>query len=126
MVKNKLNSNFETINYLFNQDKKKVLTYHPDKAKQSGQPSRVEESELFTCITKAFEILTDPIKRRSFDSVDPTFEDDIPSISEKAKNNFYQVFERIFTENSRYVCVFLKMQSFRSHLNIFFKLKMVY
>jgi DnaJ-class molecular chaperone len=82
-------------------DKKKVLTYHPDKAKQSGQPSRVEESEFFTCITKAFETLSDPIKRRSFDSVDPIFDDDVPSVTEKTKNNFYQVFERVFNENSR-------------------------
>ena len=79
-----------------------MLKYHPDKQKQSGQPSRVEESEFFTCITKAFDTLTDPIKRRSFDSVDPTFNDDVPSLSEKSKNNFYQVFGRAFTENSRW------------------------
>ena len=38
-----------------------------------------EDDDYFTCITKAAEILSNPVKRRAFDSVDPTFDDSVPS-----------------------------------------------
>lgn len=51
----------------------------------------VKERDIFTCITKAFEFLTDPVKRKSYDSVDSTFDEAVPSISESNKKNFYKV-----------------------------------
>lgn len=78
--------------------KQKVLVHHPDKKKGSG----VQERDIFTCITKAFEILSDPVKRTSFDSVDPKFKDDIPSVTENSKKNFYKVFGDAFEKNARW------------------------
>lgn len=53
----------------------------------------------------AYEILGDPKKRRAYDSVDPTFNDDIPIVSSNSKQNFYTVFDTIFKENARYMCI---------------------
>jgi DnaJ family protein C protein 2 len=78
--------------------KKKVLKYHPDKNKESG----AKERDLFTCITKAFEFLSDPVKRKSYDSVDPTFDETIPSVSDSSKRNFYKAFGDAFERNARW------------------------
>ena len=75
-----------------------MLTHHPDKQKQSGS----KERDYFTCITKAFEILSDPVKRKAFDSVDPTFDDDIAPVSESNKRHFYKVFGELFERNARW------------------------
>ena len=75
-----------------------MLKHHPDKNKNSGS----KERDYFTCITKAFEILSDPIKRCSFDSVDPLFDDYTPPLNESSKKNFYKVFSKVFDENSRW------------------------
>lgn len=48
----------------------------------------------------AYEMLSDPVKRRAFNSVDPTFDNSVPSKSE-AKDNFFQVFSPVFERNSR-------------------------
>lgn len=79
-------------------DKKKVLKYHPDKMKEAGP----KERDIFTCITKAFELLSDPVKRKSYDSVDSTFDELVPSVSESNKKNFYKVFGDAFERNSRW------------------------
>lgn len=78
--------------------KRCVLNHHPDKKKGSGP----KERDYFTCITKAFETLSDPVKRCAFDSVDPTFDDDVPPVSEHSKKNFYRVFREAFTNNERW------------------------
>lgn len=51
--------------------------------------------------TPAIEILSDPVKRRAFDSVDPTFDNTVPSKSE-AKDNFFKVFGPVFERNARW------------------------
>lgn len=79
--------------------KRSVLNHHPDKKKGSGP----KERDYFTCITKAFEYLSDPVKRMSFDSVDPTFDDDVPPVNEYSKKNFYKVFREALERNSRYI-----------------------
>jgi DnaJ family protein C protein 2 len=72
-----------------------VLKHHPDKKKESG----TRERDIFTCITKAFEQLSDPVKRMSYDSVDPKFKDDVPVVSENNKKNFYKVFGDAIARN---------------------------
>ena len=57
----------------------KVLKHHPDKRKGQGEEI-LEDDDYFTCITRAFENLGTATKRRAFDSVDPLFDDDIPSL----------------------------------------------
>uniref|UniRef100_A0A8C4RQD5 DnaJ homolog subfamily C member 2 n=1 Tax=Erpetoichthys calabaricus TaxID=27687 RepID=A0A8C4RQD5_ERPCA len=78
-----------------------VLKHHPDKRKAAGEQIVEGDNDYFTCITKACEILSDPVKRRAFDSVDPTFDNAVPSKSE-GKENFFDVFAPVFERNSRW------------------------
>lgn len=80
--------------------RQKVLKHHPDKRKAQGEDVRTDD-DYFTCITKAYEILGIPSKRRSYDSVDPTFDDSLPS-SNELKKDFYHVFNKYFDLNGRW------------------------
>lgn len=73
--------------------KQMILRYHPDKSKRI-------ESERFSLITHAFELLSNPTLRRSYDSVDPKFDDSIPNPSNS--DNFYEMFGPVFERNSRW------------------------
>lgn len=113
---------------LFCTDKAMVLKHHPDKRKAAGEQIVEGDNDYFTCITKglplllkaqkqnrssymllfelsycfiaAIEILSDPVKRRAFDSVDPTFDNAVPSKAE-GKENFFEVFAPVFERNAR-------------------------
>ncbi|XP_077449548.1 dnaJ homolog subfamily C member 2 [Stigmatopora argus] len=78
-----------------------VLKHHPDKRKAAGEQISEGDNDYFTCITKAIETLSDPVKRRAFDSVDPTFDNGVPSKGE-GKENFFRVFPAVFERNSRW------------------------
>ncbi|KAF8171331.1 DnaJ-domain-containing protein [Pholiota molesta] len=100
-------------------NRKKVLKHHPDK-KAGAAPAPVADSlylagvnqntnddAFFKCIAKAHEVLTNPEKRRQFDSVDPVFmelEEDIPSAAEiKSKNlDFFKTLGPVFELYSRF------------------------
>jgi len=47
----------------------------------------------------AHEILSDPVKRRQFDSVDEAIYDDPPSI--KTKGDFFEIYVPVFERESR-------------------------
>merc|ERR1739838_421095 len=80
----------------------KVLKHHPDKRKAAGEEIK-EDDDYFSCITKAFEILGNPVKRRAFDSCDPTFDDDVPEVLKKDnKDDFISVFGPVFSANTRW------------------------
>ena len=65
-------------------DRKAVLKHHPDKRRRKGEDVSEDVSDdYFTCITKAYEILGNSTSRRAYDSVDPTFDDEIPMKNEK-------------------------------------------
>lgn len=81
--------------------RRKVLKHHPDKRKAMGEEVR-EDDDYFTCITKAWETLGDKMKRRSYDSIDPHFDDTIPSNNEYSKNNFFKVFNEAFDMNAQW------------------------
>lgn len=81
--------------------RQKVLKHHPDKRKAKGEVVNRDE-DYFTCITKAWEILGDKTKRRSYDSVDPYFDDNIPTNSEISKGDFFTVFDKYFQLNSQW------------------------
>ena len=49
----------------------------------------------------AWETLGVPSKRRAYDSVDPEFDDDIPSNNQENKDKFFQVFAPVFERNAR-------------------------
>ncbi|KAF8635701.1 hypothetical protein AX15_000325 [Amanita polypyramis BW_CC] len=96
--------------------RKKVLKHHPDKKVSTvtqnsysylGIHQNTNDDAFFKCIQKAYEVLTNPEKRRQFDSVDPVLtelEDEAPTASEfKAKGlNFFKAFTSIFELHSRF------------------------
>ncbi|XP_035232452.1 dnaJ homolog subfamily C member 2-like isoform X2 [Stegodyphus dumicola] len=82
--------------------RKKVLLHHPDKRRYAGENVKDLDHDYFTCITKAYEVLGNPVKRQSYDSVDPEFDDDIPPVTNYSKENFFEVFQPVFEANSRY------------------------
>ncbi|KAK2158365.1 hypothetical protein LSH36_172g04007 [Paralvinella palmiformis] len=82
--------------------KKKVLLHHPDKRRARGIPVKEGEEDYFTCITRAYEILGVPSKRRSYDSIDPEFDDSIPSVNAESKEHFYESFRPVFERNARW------------------------
>ena len=67
-----------------------VLRHHPDKRRGAGEEVR-DGDDYFTNITKAYETLGDALKRRAFDSVDPEFDDKVPSDKMTNKDKFYDV-----------------------------------
>lgn len=68
---------------MFFVDRKAVLKHHPDKRRRRGDNIENDSDDYFTCITKAYEILGNIQSRRSYDSVDHTFDDEIPSKNSK-------------------------------------------
>ncbi|KAK3579078.1 hypothetical protein CHS0354_029938 [Potamilus streckersoni] len=82
--------------------KKKVLKHHPDKRRARGLQVKDGEDDYFTCITRAYEILGNPLKRRAYDSADPLFDDSVPPVNAQSKENFLSVFGPVFAQNSRW------------------------
>ncbi|OJT02284.1 Zuotin [Trametes pubescens] len=88
--------------------RKKVLKHHPDK--KAGVAGDSNDDAFFKCISKAFDVLSNPERRRQFDSVDPfydIFETDVPTASQvqKAKNPekfFFQSFGPVFEREARF------------------------
>lgn len=79
--------------------RQKVLQHHPDKQQQSSEDL---DDDHFKCIKIAYDILSDPKCRRAYDSADPTFNDDVPSVCEYSKEHFFEVFGPVFEENARW------------------------
>jgi len=82
-----------------------VLKYHPDKRKKDEQldiPKELKLHDYFTCITKAFEQLSNIESRQSYDSVDPSVDDTTPTSYNVKKQDFYRVFKPVFERNARW------------------------
>lgn len=77
--------------------RKKVLKHHPDKKASSGN---VNDDAFFKCIQKAHEVLSDPVRRRQFDSVDEGIPDDVPD--EDEKGDFFTLYAPVFKRESRF------------------------
>ncbi|KAJ3720273.1 DnaJ domain-containing protein [Lentinula guzmanii] len=103
--------------------RKKVLKHHPDKKVTSGALQstssllagvnlNTNDDAFFKCIAKAHEVLTNPEKRRQYDSVDHELmdsqeDDPIPSVFSKNKTGlsdqeFFKTFGPIFERESRF------------------------
>ncbi|KAF9807931.1 hypothetical protein IEO21_08005 [Rhodonia placenta] len=87
--------------------RKKVLKHHPDK--KAGVAGDSNDDAFFKCISKAFDVLTNPERRRQFDSVDPYYElleTDVPTASQlkNAKDNefFFEAFTPVFEREARF------------------------
>ncbi|KAJ2852452.1 Zuotin [Coemansia brasiliensis] len=86
-----------TMDDIIKAHRKKVLRHHPDKKAAQGH---LNDDRFFKCIKKAFDILTDPEKRRQWDSVDPEISTDIPSA--KKKGDFFEIYGPVFERESRF------------------------
>lgn len=80
--------------------RKIVLKHHPDKRKALGQEVKQDE-DYFHCITMAYETLGTLKNRRAFDSVDPEFDDALPTQNE-VKKDFYGSLRNVFKRNSQW------------------------
>ena len=98
-----------------------VLYHHPDKqagsqpkeaaeeeegeekAARASEGTEEESDEMFKAITDAFELLSNPKKRRDFDSLDD-FDDSIPpkDYDPASHGDFFAVFGPVFERNSRW------------------------
>jgi len=89
-------------------DRKKVLKHHPDK--KAGAVGNSNDDTFFKCIQKANDVLTNPEKRRQFDSVDPHYDlldTDVPTAQQvtKAKDPnsaFFKLFAPVFEREARF------------------------
>lgn len=81
--------------------RKKVLKHHPDKRAAAGNQ---EDDSFFKCIQKATEILTDPEKRRQYDSVDEAADVEPPSKKDASKSasSFYKLWGKVFESEGRF------------------------
>ncbi|KAK9466968.1 DnaJ domain-containing protein [Lipomyces arxii] len=77
--------------------RKKVLKHHPDKKAASGG---LDDDGFFKCIQKAMEILSDPVKRRQYDSVDEGA--DVLPPGRKSKGNFFKQWGPVFAAEGRF------------------------
>ncbi|OQR69088.1 dnaJsubfamily C member 2-like [Tropilaelaps mercedesae] len=82
--------------------RRKVLAHHPDKRATMGERVDDIDTDYFSCITRAYELLSNAKLRRSYDSVDPMFDDGVPAVTDKNKANFFTVFGAVFERNARW------------------------
>ncbi|KAI0726946.1 DnaJ-domain-containing protein [Fomitopsis betulina] len=88
--------------------RKKVLKHHPDK--KAGLAGDSNDDAFFKCIQKAFDVLTNPERRRQFDSVDPYYElleADVPTekllkTAKDPQKYFFKAFAPVFEREARF------------------------
>jgi curved DNA-binding protein CbpA len=81
--------------------KKLCLTHHPDKHSQNKSEAEMEEiNRRFLKFQEAFDLLSDPKKRRKYDSLGD-FDDSVPS-GLKPGQDFFQVFGPVFKRNGKW------------------------
>lgn len=94
----------------------RVLQYHPDKLQQQkyqgqGQAKNSssllpEEDAIFKCIFHAYQVLSDPIKRKEYDSVDAqAFDESIPAedaVKPGDIDGFLRLYRHVFKMNGRF------------------------
>lgn len=95
----KMHSTQEQIKRAFH---KACLKYHPDKEESSGVEKSSGDDPVFLKVKEAFETLSDPVKRKSYDST-LEFDDSIPNAKDvKSDADFYRVFGQCFERNLRF------------------------
>ncbi|KAF8452390.1 DnaJ-domain-containing protein [Boletus edulis BED1] len=89
--------------------RKKVLKHHPDK--KAGQSHTTNDDAFFKCIQKAHDVLTNPERRRQFDSVDPHYlalEEDAPTAADFKGNKasdvdyFFKAWAPVYEMEARF------------------------
>ncbi|CAR21765.1 zuotin [Lachancea thermotolerans CBS 6340] len=77
--------------------RKQVLKHHPDKKSASGG---LEQDGFFKIIQKAYETLTDPTKRKQYDSCD--YNADVEPPKKGSKYDFFEAWGPVFEAESRF------------------------
>lgn len=83
-----------------------MLKHHPDK--KATIAGETNDDAFFKCIQKAMDVLTNPERRRQFDSVDPHYqslEEEVPTAAQlkgKDHNAFFKVFAPVFEREARF------------------------
>ncbi|KAG0306678.1 hypothetical protein BGZ97_000658 [Linnemannia gamsii] len=80
----------------------KVLVHHPDKKSAATGSNATHDDAFFKCIQKAYEILSDPIKRRQYDSVDPIPEESYNALKDGADLPFIEAWGPVFEREARF------------------------
>uniref|UniRef100_A0A1I8AVH4 DnaJ homolog subfamily C member 2 n=1 Tax=Steinernema glaseri TaxID=37863 RepID=A0A1I8AVH4_9BILA len=80
--------------------RQKSLNHHPDKRKEKDA-AKSWTDDYFVCINNAYTQLY-VNDRRAFDSVDPTFDEEIPSASDLNPQKFFDVLGPVFDMNARF------------------------
>jgi hypothetical protein len=81
--------------------RKAAIMFHPDKL---GDKLTAKDKEIWLKIQIAYETLIDPAKKKKYDSSLP-FDDKIPKKGEFDDENFYEVFEKVFTRNAKFAVI---------------------
>jgi len=81
--------------------RKMILIYHPDKMKAASDKNQEINDEIFKSIQKAYDVLSDFKKRRSYDSTEE-FDDSIPSERAADRDDFFKLFDPVFERNARW------------------------
>lgn len=83
--------------------RQRVLRYHPDKIQQA---SGTAEDNIFKCIFHAYQVLSDPEKRKQYDSVDArSFDESIPpedAVPPGDIDTFLAIYRPVFLRNARF------------------------
>jgi DnaJ family protein C protein 2 len=79
-----------------------VLVHHPDKKSAATGSNATHDDAFFKCIQKAYEILSDPIKRRQYDSVDPIPEESYNALKDGADLPFIEAWGPVFEREARF------------------------
>ncbi|KAI8324006.1 DnaJ-domain-containing protein, partial [Martensiomyces pterosporus] len=77
----------------------RALEFHPDKRAALKDS---HDDTFFKCVQRAHEVLSDPTRRRQFDSVDPAIPDDIPKPRLEGSQDFFEVYGPVFEREARF------------------------
>lgn len=80
--------------------RRKVLKHHPDK--KAGASGLVNDDAFFKCIAKAYDVLSNPEKRRQFDSVDEGIDDEDVPTGKEPEDKFFSLWAPVFERESRF------------------------
>lgn len=78
--------------------KKLALKFHPDKL---GDKITQADKDMWLKIQDAYETLSDPVKRKRYDSTLP-FNDEIPREGDFTDETFYECFAGVFNRNAMF------------------------
>lgn len=82
--------------------RKKVLKHHPDKKSSATQGAEANDDAFFKCIAKAHDQLSNPTRKRQFDSVDHAIDDeDFPHKVVKPEK-FFDAWGPVFEREARF------------------------